>query len=95
MAETDKEEGSALSREDLEAAFAGPAPHSNRFFVTLGASGVRIAFTEQNPGIGPQFRVATIMSYQDAIQLTELLQRLLKPVQDQIAEAEKAAKGNG
>jgi hypothetical protein len=68
-----------------EIAFGGPAPYSNRFNVSVGAV-VRIAFLEQEFGIKkpPHFRTAVTLSHQDAIELYQLLERLLKPVKEQL-----------
>lgn len=67
------------SPDDLLAAFAGPAVLVNRFTVTVGANGVRLAFTEQQTqDIPPQFRTAVSMSIQDGIMLYKMLQKLLQ-----------------
>ena len=51
-------EGRTASTEELELAFSGPAVASNRVFMTLVGSGIRIAFTEQHGDMTPQFRAA-------------------------------------
>lgn len=70
---------------ELKAAFDGPALASNRFFITVGENGVRLAFTEQwKDGEPPIFRCATIISIQDAIQFRNLLSNMLAPFEQQI-----------
>lgn len=70
--------------DELKIAFDGPALASNRFFVTAGPGGIRIAFTEQwRDDAPPMFRCAAIVPIQDAIQLKDLLERSLKQLEDQ------------
>jgi hypothetical protein len=85
MAETD------ASPEEVSVAFKGPAILTNKFYVTVGPS-VRIAFCEQNgPNHVPQFRNAVSLAHQDAIELADLLKRLLKDIEQQINEAKAQA----
>lgn len=75
-----------VSDSDLQAAFGGPAFASNRFFVTIGPGGTRIAFTEQwKDGQPPLFRCAAILSFEDGIRLKNLLSKMLKPIEDQLS----------
>jgi hypothetical protein len=70
---------------EMEVANSGPAILSNRFFVTLGQSGIRIAFTEQIAPEKPSaFRTAVALSFQDGIALYKLLQVVLKEVEENI-----------
>lgn len=61
----------------------GPAQLSNRFFINLGPTGVRIAFAEQfgqnNP---PSFRTAVVLPFDDALELAKLLESLLAKRQE-------------
>ncbi|MGJ0532778.1 hypothetical protein [Methylocystis sp.] len=76
---------------ELRVAFLGPAYAANRFFVSIGTSGVRIAFTEQwSEDAPPEFRCAAIVPLIDAIQLKNLLVQMLDPVEAQIAKMEGA-----
>ncbi len=66
---------------ELVQAFAGPAAHSNRVFITGGPSGLRIAFMEAfMPLVEPVFRSAVLINYEDALALRDLLTRQLATV---------------
>lgn len=86
------------TEEDVRTAFSGPALASNRFFLSLVGSGVRIAFTEQHGKIvGPQFRTAVMISLEDAFALRDLLTSQLSniqfievPPQDEPADADSS-----
>lgn len=68
-----------ISQPELDIALSGPAILTNRFFVSVGPNGVRIAFTEQgSPDHTPVFRAGVGMSIPDAISLYRLLRDLLK-----------------
>jgi len=70
-----------LSKNELEVSFPEPAMATNRFFVSLGPAGMRLAFAEQHGvDMGPKFRTAVIMSMPDAISLRDLLNNMLKNV---------------
>jgi len=94
-----KEPVKSATKDTLDAAFDGPAYAVNRLFVTLGAGGVRVAFTEQRPFKEgeevptPLFRTAVMLSPQDAIALRNLLTRTLADIEAQIAEARAKADG--
>ena len=79
-----------VSDADLRISFDGPAILANRFFVTLGPSGVRIAFAEQTTNGETFFRSATILSVQDAIGLHRLLREMLQEIERQFDEAQGA-----
>jgi hypothetical protein len=69
---------------ELAVAYRGPAVLANRFYVSLGSSGVRIAFAEQSsPATTPIFRSAVTLSSQDGATLCKLLQTLLKDAEPQ------------
>jgi len=64
---------------ELSVANSGPAVLANRFYVSVGPQGPRIAFAEQiTEQTLPVFRTAVIMSVQDGIALYKVLQGLLK-----------------
>jgi hypothetical protein len=85
-------EAEKISSAEMLTAFSGAAVLANKFYVTLMSSGVRIAFTEQvGSEVPPQFRTSVILSFGDAILLTDLLKRMLAPVEETLAQAQKAA----
>jgi hypothetical protein len=68
-----------VKNEEMLMAFSGPALAVNRFIITIGIHGVRIAFAEQSPDGPPaQFRTAVMLPFPDAINFYKLLQDLLK-----------------
>ena len=72
----------AATDEEMSVAFSGPAPGANRFWVTLGQPGVRIAFTEQVPNTNQQFfRTAVTLHPTDAISLYKTLAHLLQGIE--------------
>ncbi len=85
----DSEKVRALSQKELEIAFSGPAVLTNRFYVTIGAYGIRISFTEvQNNDADPVFRTGCVMCIQDGIRLKNLLQEMLKDVEAELQQIE-------
>jgi hypothetical protein len=58
-------------------AFAGAAPAVNRFVATLGPTGLRVAFLEEDADTTPYFRTAVTMHPQDGIALYKMLQGVL------------------
>lgn len=78
----------AVSVDQLKVAFGGPALASNRFFVTLGPGGMRLAFCEEYAtGHPAEFRTAVILSVQDAISLKRVMTELLKDIEIKLAAA--------
>ena len=70
-----------LSRSDLEIAYSGPAKAANRFYVSIGVGGMRIAFAEQHdPDMAPKFRTAVLLPMPDALALRDLLNGSLQNV---------------
>ncbi len=61
----------------IKAAFMGPAFAVNRCIATLGPTGLRIAFLEEDTEEAPNFRAAVTMSPQDGIGLYKMLQSVL------------------
>jgi hypothetical protein len=81
----------------MKIAYSGPAVLSNRFIVSVGSFGVRIAFAEENPpAVSAEFRTAVVVTHQDGILLYKLLRDLLADV-EKVTEAatEKAVSQNG
>jgi cyclophilin family peptidyl-prolyl cis-trans isomerase len=84
-----------VTPEELAVAFSGPSYAASKFYITLGSSGVRIAFAEVSPEFGKapvrdalSFRTAVTLSYVDAIALHRILRNLVKD-----AEAEGIKQG--
>ena len=76
---------STASAEELDIAELGPAVLINRFYASITAAGVRVAFTEvYSPERLPQFRTAVCMSVQDAVALCRLLRVLLRDIDPQV-----------
>jgi hypothetical protein len=76
----------------LNAANAGPAILTNRFVISIGPYGVRVAFMEQTKGVETSaFRSAVVMSHQDGILFYKLLRDLLKNVEGTLEAAAAAA----
>lgn len=75
---------------DQKVTLEGPALSANRFFIQLMPNGVRVAFSERAAeGLDFQFRTAVLISYQDAIELKNLLLKLLAPIEEQIDQRKK------
>lgn len=66
-----------VSALELQVAFSGPAVQANRFFITIGPGGARIAFAEQYGQDAPVFRTAVNLAFQDAFGLAKILKDLL------------------
>ena len=73
-----------------------PTLYSNRFLVGGNASGVRISFLEAFPDLPnvSKSRANMQLSYQDAIELRDLLAEVLKPVEQEIRRALGEKTGN-
>jgi len=77
-----------VSQQETRLAFDVPAPFVNKFFVHVSGAGVRLSFAELNPGSNmPSIRSAVLMHPQDAFQLRDVLEVLLKPLEEQFKEA--------
>ena len=86
-----EEEPPAPPSQERQATLGGPAVAANKFYVILGASGVRVAFSERAaPDLDFHFRAAVLLSYPDATELKNLLARMLAPVEKQLAEQKQA-----
>ena len=81
-----------VSEEELRTAFSGPAVRSNKIYLSMTESGVRLSFMEQHgDAVPPVFRMAVILSVQDALSLRDLLARQLEGLEKSLKEAVKAA----
>ena len=76
------------------AAFAGPAPGVNWFVATLGPTGLRLAFIEEDVTQTPHFRAAVTMHPQDGVKLYKMLQDLLKKIEGELEQAEAQQRGS-
>ncbi len=73
-----------VTQDELAAAFAGPAPGANKFYITIGQPGVRIAFCELIPNtMTPLLRAAVTLHPADAIQLHKVLAEMLAGIEKQ------------
>lgn len=99
MAEEKNEAGSItpqkrqpVSDAELVLSYEGASLHTNRFFASVVAAGLRLAFMEQyGQKVPPQFRTAVLMSVPDAIALRDMLNRVLKDLEPQVKTQEDAA----
>lgn len=82
------------TRDELEVAFSGPAPGVNRIILTLGATGVRLAFLEESENI-PHFRAAVTMHPQDGLRLRDLLSRMLADIEKDIKRLKGGSASDG
>lgn len=74
----------SVDEDELARAFEGSAPGANRFIITVGQPGVRIAFLERVPGSSDsRFRTAVTLHPVDAIDLERLLSEMLSHLKDQ------------
>ncbi len=94
MADEKPEEASSgtelvpVSEEELRTAFSGPAVRSNKIYLSMTESGVRLSFMEQHGDVVPPvFRMAVILSVQDALSLRDLIARQLKGLEISLKEA--------
>lgn len=83
----------SVSEEELVAAYSGPAPGANKFIITVGQPGVRIAFMEVNPDLPGKafFQSAVTLHPADAITLHKILAEMLKDIERQFSEADAKA----
>lgn len=71
-----------VSSEEMELAYRVPAPGANKFVVTLGQPGLRIAFGEHTEQLrAPQFHTAVTLHPLDAIVLYKILADMLAPLE--------------
>ena len=77
-----------VTDEQLKVAFSGPSYAANKFFITIGQSGVRMAFTEMTPNSEDvSFRTSVTMHPLDAIQLRRVLSVMLKDFEKAFVES--------
>lgn len=79
-----------VTEHELIASYAGSAPGANKFVVTVGQPGVRIAFLETHPELKdhPAFRTAVTLHPLDAMQLARLLATMLSGIEKQILDVQ-------
>ena len=71
-----------VSQEEMELAYQVPAPGANKFVVTLGQPGLRIAFGEHAEQLrSPHFHTAITLHPLDAIVLYKILAEMLAPLE--------------
>ena len=79
-----------VTEQENRISFSGPAPGANRFYITIGQPGVRIAFCEAIPDTEDvAFRAAVTLHPLDAIQLHKVLKRLIDPIEKNIVSVSK------
>lgn len=84
-----------VTPEEIKASYAVPAPGANKFVVTLGQPGVRIAFGEVHQDLKvPAFHSAVTLHPLDAITLYRVLQDILGEIETQF-EAQGLVKKRG
>jgi len=90
--------GKTVTEADLTAARSGPAVYATRAIVTNEAV-VRISFVEQGGDGTTHFRTAVALPHQTAIELANVLKKLLKEIEADLerfkAEALKDTAGVG
>jgi ABC-type uncharacterized transport system permease subunit len=70
--------------DELATAFSGPAPGVNKFVITLGQTGLRVAFLEETNG-SIYFRNAVTMHPLDGLKLRDLLKQMLGDIEAQLS----------
>lgn len=86
-------EAPAVTEQELEAIFSGPAVLANKVYFSSMANGVRLTFMEQRSQTEPPiFRTAAFLSVQDAIALLKLMQDRLKGIEEQLQAAVEEAR---
>ena len=74
-----------VTPEEMKEAYKIPAPGANKFIITVGQPGVRIAFGEDHKDIElPVFYSAVTLHPIDAIYLYKILEEMLKDIEKQI-----------
>ncbi len=74
------------TKSEMDAMMSGSAIYANRFVALTTPSGVRVAFMETAPDSDEfLFRSAVLLSYQDAIELRNLLSGIVEPVEKQLS----------
>lgn len=93
-AATKKSEKQPVSEEEMRTIFSGPALAANKIYVTVSPAGVRLTFCEQWGKVVPAtFRTAVLMSFPDAIALSDLLARQLENVTIEVVKADSPKDG--
>ncbi len=69
-----------------KAAFSGSAPAVNRFIASMGPTGLRIAFLEEDFAQFPHFRAAVTMHPQDGVKLYKMLRGMLQEFEEMLSQ---------
>lgn len=72
-----------LTETEMDVANSGPAYFTNRFLASIAQGTVRVTFVEVGLHSQQAFRTAVVMSVDNAIALSEMLQKL---IQDNLAK---------
>jgi hypothetical protein len=76
---------SKLKNGEIDVMISGPASYTNRFVAVATPAGVRVAFLESAPDSDvSKFRAAVLLSFQDAIELRDLLTEIVEPVEKKL-----------
>ena len=87
------EEAEDQKQEITIASHSVPAPFANRAVLAMTAGGAKLTFFEQHgTDAASHPRTAVLLPFQDAIALKNLLQKMLAPIETQLAIAEAAEK---
>jgi len=83
------------TEDQVLAAYAGPAPGINRFVASLGPTGLRLAFLEEDGNANSYFRAAVTMHPEDGVKLYKMLQDMLMEFEAALRQAQAQANGGG
>lgn len=93
MSDSGEEKPKSVGVTDAEtaAAISTPAPIVNKFYIHGSDIGLRMTLAELhgNPNATLSIRSAGFMSIPDAIELRDLLDRILKPYEEKMKQKEK------
>ena len=88
MTEQDAEKNT-IELAEQELAFSIPGEYANRFVVSLGPCGVRLSFLEKLPSSETRHpRASVLISYEDGVNLKNLLSDMLKDFEEQVEKIE-------
>ena len=72
-------------KNEIDATMNGSASYANHFVAVATPAGVRVAFMETAPDSSDTFfRSAVLLSFQDAIELKDLLAQIVAPIEQQL-----------
>ena len=82
------EETTKISQQEIDVCYSIPAQLVTRTIITTSGPNARITFLEQHsPETEPHARASVIMTLPEALNLRDLLTRIVKPLEDQMAQA--------